>query len=302
MTNGNGRMCRTAAALALVAAGSITSAYAANGTTLLALQVSLDGQTWGDNVNLNLQSGESARVLMRARASYVPGADGLQPLGLASLSFQPVFSNVRPGRDLIASFASFGNDRTGGSVALDASPLDGPFGRLSPFAATGPVASEAYRVHTHTAGSGNAPSGTFYRIARGDVTRWMGTGPTTGSAAGNNQSGAGGIVAAQRLAARSPEDPPVSYDLSPTLFQIAIDVDGGGTRTIGLSAPTAGISRNTVNGNREGSWIRDMEDPFGQIKGDISVIGGRITIVPSPSGAALLALTIVGVAQRRRRG
>ncbi len=238
---------------------------------------------------------------MRARASYFVGTDGVQPIGLASLGFQPVFSNVRPGRDAIAPFVAFGNDRNGGSIVLDGSPLDGPFGRLSPFAGTGPRATEAYQVHTHTGLSGGAPAGTYYRIARGDVTRWVGTGPTTGTAAGNNTSGSGGVVLAQRLASREAIDPPVSYDLNTTLFQIAIDVEGGGTRTIGVSAPFAGISRNTVTGNREGAWMRDLDDRFGEIKGDISVVSGRITIVPSPAGATVLALALIGVAHRRRR-
>ncbi len=279
------------------------AAVATAGTTKLDLQVSLDGVTWSDSVTVNANAATTVRVLSRAVISYIAAEGEAAPIGFASLTWQPVFSNVRVGSDSIAPFASQGNNTNGGAITPDASPLDGPFGRLSPFAGTGPSTSQSYVVHTHTAGSGGAPAGTFYRIARNDVTRWMGTGPTSGTASVNNFNGAGGVATVQKLAGRVPADPAISFDLAPEILRLAIDVRGVGSglsHEIAFGAPTNGMSRNSANGNREASWIRDSADTSGAIKGIVEVDGATIRIVPAPGSLALLGLGGLVVGRRRR--
>lgn len=280
------------------------AAAATAGTTRLDLQVSLDGVSWSDSVTVNANASQQVRVLTRAVVSYIAADGEALPIGFASLTWQPVFSNVRGlANDAIAPFANQGNNTNGGAITNDGSPLDGPFGRISPFAGTGPSTAQSYVVHQHTAGSGGAPAGSFYRIARNDVTRWVGTGATTGTSSANNFSGSGGVATVQKLAGRVAADPAISFELAPEILRLAIDVRGVGAgqeHTIGVEAPIDGMSRNTTTGAREASWIRDQSDTSGAIKGSVVVDGASIRIIPAPGSLALLGLGGL-VAGRRRR-
>lgn len=282
------------------------------GTSRLNIEVSKDGVSWSNAVSVNHNAGDTGRVLVRYSMSWVAGDnDTAVPAGFASVTFQPVFANVRAG-DVIADFAASGNNTNGGGVDLDASPLDGPFGRLRPFASTGPAATNApssgnrYAVISHTAGSGGAPAGDFYRIARNDISRWMGTGATTGAAAVNNFNGAGGVAAVQKGSGLvGPNDPAFNGSIEGViLMQIAIDVaavGSGESHTIDLDVPLAGLGgRNATTGLREASWFTGASDSFGNIKGVVSVGMGQINIIPAPGALALLGLGGI-VAGRRRR-
>lgn len=274
-------------------------AAAANAQSLLNLQVSTDGLNWSDNVEVVAAPGTNTTVLMRASISYTGSTPAF---GFASLTWQPVFSNVRAA-DVVDPFATQGNNLNGGGVILDASPLDGPFGRIQPFASTGPSGTQAYAVHRHTAMSGGAPDGNFLRIARNDITRWMGTGPTTTASAVNNFNGAGGVACVQK-ATPGTADPARNDSISNVvIFQIALTLDGvpdGDTHIIGVEAPTAGMSRNSNNGNREASWFGPAGDNSGSVKGIVEVDGATITITPAPGALALLGLGGLIVGRRRR--
>jgi hypothetical protein len=167
----------------------------ADGNSRLDILVSKDGLNFGPKVWVNPSAGES-----RVYVAYVMSYDGTAaPNAFASLTFQPVFSNIRVGTDSIAAFANTGNNTNGGSIDSRYSySQPGGFGRLKPWAATGPSTSQTYAVHTHTSLSGGAPAGYYLRIARNDVTRWMGTGATTGTAAVNNFNGVGGVICGQK--------------------------------------------------------------------------------------------------------
>lgn len=282
------------------------------GTSRLNVEVSKDGISWSNAVTVNHNAGDTGRVLVRYSMSWVAAdSDTIVPVGFASTTFQPTFANVRAG-DVVANFAASGNNTNGGAIDLDASPLDGPFGRLRPFGSTGPAATNPassgnrYAVISHSAGSGGAPAGNFYRIARNDVTRWMGTGPTTGATAVNNFNGAGGIAAVQKSSGNvGPADPAFNGSIeNVVLFQIAIDVaavGSGQSHTIDLDVPLAGLGgRNATTGLREASWFDSASDSFGRIKGVVSVGAGQINIIPAPGALALLGLGGI-VAGRRRR-
>jgi uncharacterized protein (TIGR03382 family) len=277
-------------------------AAAANAQSLLNLQVSTDGINWSDNAEVRASSGATTTVLMRALVSYTGTAT---TIGFASLTWQPTFGNVRPGVDSVQPFANQGNNTNGGSITPDATPLDGPFGRVSPFAATGPSGVQSYAAIAHSGGSGGAPPGNYLRISRNDVTRWMGTGPTSGTGSANNFSGSGGVACVQKSFGNvGPADPPFQGGHTDVLiWQIALTVGGvgqGETHVIDVIAPTDGMSRNTTTGNREASWYASNGDNSGSVKGTVEVDAATITITPAPGALALLGLGGL-VAGRRRR-
>lgn len=296
----------------MAVAGLALAAHA--GTSRLEIQVSKDGGIWSNAVTVNQNAGDSGRVLVRYAISWVPGInDTGVPAGFASMTFQPIFANVRTG-DVIAPFAASGNNINGGGINLDATPLNGPFGRPRPFASTGPAATNPssmgnrYIVHSHSSGSGGAPAGNFYRIARNDITRWMGTGPTSGVAANNNFNGSGGIAVVQKGSGNVGSNDPV-FNVSiqnVVLFQIAINVAPVGVEehhTITLDVPIAGFGgRNRNTGLREASWFTGPTDSFGNYKGVIFVHQAQINIVPTPGALGLLALGGMLGSRRRRYG
>lgn len=282
------------------------------GTSRLSVQVSKDGATWSNSATVDHNAGDTGRVIVRYAMSWIPDAnDTAVPIGFYAINIQPTFANVRES-DVIAPFASQGNNVNGGGIDLDSSPLDGPFGRLRPFATTGPAATNPssmgnrYLVHTHTSGSGGAPAGRYYRIARNDITRWMGSGPTTGSMAVNNFNGSGGIVVTQKSSSIvSPNDPPFNSSIEDVvLFQIAIDVAAvgiGQSHLIDLDAPLAGLNGlDITTGLHDAAWFRSSFELFGTLRGVVTVRPAQINIIPSPCALALLSMGGVLACRRRR--
>ncbi|MCX5689637.1 MAG: bifunctional DNA primase/polymerase [Planctomycetota bacterium] len=156
----------------VVTAAWLVRAASAQDISRLDLECSLDGVTWSHDVAVDGSVADGTDVLLRARISW----GGTTPAyGFGSLTFQPVIGNARPGIDVVNPFVDRGNNTTGGGVDLDDSPLDGPFGRVKPFAAVGPSGTTFFTSHVHDAGSGGAPLGSYLRIARNDVTRWVPT-------------------------------------------------------------------------------------------------------------------------------
>lgn len=287
----------------------IVAARAEAGLPELKLQVSVDGVNWGQRVEFEPLPGVAMTVLMRAKVRFIPAPREPMPIAFGTLTWQPVLSNIQVATDRVLPFALRGLNTNGGAVTLDNTPLDGPFGRISPFAASGPSTSQSYVVHTHTGGSGGAPLGNYYRIARNDISRWMGLGPTTGPAAVNNFNGAGGVVTRQKLAGRDTFDPAISYELEPVTFQIGLEYLSSVVmerRVIGVGAPIDGLTRNSENGARIGRWVRDLEDRSGAILANVVVVPAEIVVIPSPGVAGVVMigagmLGLVGVGRRRQR-
>ncbi len=264
----------------IVVVAGLAMTASAQGTSRLELDCSLDGVTWSHDVVVHLSSGRAADVLLRARISWV-GAT--RAFGFTSLTWQPVIGNARPGTDFVNPFADRGNNTSGGGVDLDGSALDGPFGRIRPFASTGPIQPHFYTALAHAGGSGGAPLGNYLRIARDDITRWMGTGPTSGTSALNNFNGAGGVQSVQK--AREivgPNDPPYNPRVSDvTIVLLSLHVGGpavGQPQVLSWGAPTTGMSRNSITGVREASWFDGPGDYSGRLKGTVEVLPASITI------------------------
>ena len=293
------RMLAAASILSLLAG----SALAAVPKTGLNLQVSLDGTNWSNEVSLNPNL-TSRRVLVRASVSWVSDS-GPTPIGFAAMTWQPVVANVRE-TDSIAAFANVGNNTNGGGVDLGSDPLNGPFGRVRPFAATGPSGLQSYVVHRHAAGSGDAPAGNYLRIARNDVTRWMGTGATTGTAAVNNFNGAGGIACVQKgMPQVGTADPAFRSGISNiVIFQFAVDAGTlapGEMLDLGIDAPLDGASRDSTTGVRRGTWFASETDSFGSMTAELMVTGSTIHLVPTPAASSLVAIGTMLMTSRRRR-
>jgi hypothetical protein len=277
-------------------------AASASAQTRLEIQVSKDGLVWSDSVSVSHAAGDTGRVLVRYLVSYIGTAPAV---GFASLTFQPAFGNVRAS-DEIAPFANQGDNRNGGGVRNDATPLDGPFGRLLPFATTGPTlgGAQSYIVHTHIYPAGL--EGRYYRIARNDVTRWAGKGPTSGTDGVNNFNGAGGMAHVQKSPGNvGPFDPPFKAGITDIeILRLAIDVGTiaqGESHTIDLFAPLNGMSRNNITGAREASWFAALSgDSSGRTKGAVEVEGASIMVVPAPGALVLMGLGGLVVIRRRR--
>jgi len=189
---------------------------------------------------------------------------------------------VVSGVDSVAPFALRGTNTSGG--AIDPRPnysLAGGFGRLKPWAATGPTTSQAYITHVHSAGSGGAPAGTYFRIARNDVTRWVGIGTTSGTAAVNNFNGSGGMVCAQKQSPTASEPPRVAGTQNLPLMVLVLDVgfaQPGQPRTILADAPTDGMTRQTATGTRAASWYANTTESGASIRADVVVFPAEITV------------------------
>jgi len=286
--------------LALAAGSGIALAQASR--TLLNLQVSTDGVNWSNELFANPNEG-ALRVLVRASVSWSSTTTNV-PVGFSSLTWQPVIAGMR-NTDTLAPFANVGNNTNGGGVDLDDSPLDGPFGRLRPFAATGPSGLQSYVAHHHSNGSGEAPAGEYLRIARNDITRWMGTGPTLGTGAVNNFNGAGGLACVQKASAsRGTDDPAFQFGVTDiAIFQIALDfaqINPGENRVVDITAPLAGTSRDSTTGVRRGTWFANTTESFPSLAGDLLVTGAAIHLVPTPAALSLLAAGGLIAAGRRR--
>jgi len=256
----------------------IACGTAAADITHLRLEVSRDGTAWTDR----LPAQPDDVVQVRASVTY-ESTTGVRPTGFAYLTWQPTIAGWGAA-DALLPFADRGNNHNGGSVA------DAPdqFGRISPFAATGPTVSDPYRGHVHS-----ALGVRYLRIARSVITNWIGVGPTTGTAAANNFNGAGGIALVQKAASmRSSRDPAFNPEIeNVVVFKFAVRFGSlGGARAIDIDAPVAGMTRNSTTGARQCAWFRDTIDPYGAIRTDLAVTGARIDFIPCPGAAALLGL------------
>ncbi|MEY3229914.1 MAG: hypothetical protein RL689_1, partial [Planctomycetota bacterium] len=267
--------------------------------TRVVVETSVDGVTWSNNPRT---VNPGANVQVRYKVSFDPAGTTATPAGFASVTFQPTISNWITGQDTLSPFAASGNNTNGGSVT----EASGLFGRITPFASTGPVASDSYRGHVQTVGGV-----TYLRIARTTITNWIGQGLTSGTSAANNFNGAGGLACVQKgfslVTANDPPFNPATADIVVAKFGLTIS-SAIQSRTLVADAPTAGFSRNPTSGAREGSWFASNTDNFGSIKAAAGVspatiivgTGDCVSIATQPSPVTACAGTTaafeVGVA------
>lgn len=286
--------------LSLVAAAGLAVAASAQPVnTRLAYEVSLDGLSWASTVN----AAPGSTVEVRAVISYIgPGTAA----GLGQIVFQPVVHGWRAS-DLLLTWP---NSPFGEGIEYFGSSRDSPYrhgvpdepglwGRISPWRVGGSSTTSTFlRGHIGT----GAAAG-MLRIARANITNWIGEGPTSGSGAVNNTSGNGGVQIGQIASgARIPSDPP--YDprtLNVNVLKFGLQLDASGvSRELFISTPPLGLGRSSGASNYGAPntrWFANLNEAAPSLIGDVEVIGATIT-VPSPGWFALGLLT----AWVRRRG
>lgn len=275
---------------ASVAVAAWTAGAAAQSRTLLDLQVSVDGRTWTNRVDLEV--GGAATVQIRAVVSYASATSDQRPLGLAAINFQPTVSNWNVIHDRVQPFARSGENLTGGGV-VDIPGTTTLFGRIIPFAMSGPSSSNPYAVHTQQVDGVSS-----MRLALRSAVEWP------SPSAIENINGSDGIGCVQRafgnLTAR---DPFFSTQVSGVVvFKYAVTIDtSSGARELQIDAPESSLSRNWQTGLREASWYSGLTDTYGRIKSEISVDGAAIRVIPGPFAAELATIMAIGTGLRRRR-
>ena len=276
-------------AVGAVALAMTTASVFAQGRTTLDVQVSLDGRAWSDDVTV---TGGVTTVQVRATVTYTPGSvSSNRPIGLASINFQPSITYWNASSDSVLPFAALGTNSNGGAVP-DVAGARSSFGRIMPFAMTGPTSANPYVVHEQEVGGVSS-----MRLALRSATQWPDASGT------ENSAGADGIACSQRAFLNvTPQDPLFAAQTSRVVvLKYAVNIDAlAGMRLMDVGSPEAGLSRNWQTGEREASWYASVSDTYGQIKGKVQVDNATIRVIPGPA-AFFMVLAAIGPAIRRRR-
>lgn len=260
--------------------------------------------------SFSLATSPGERIEVRAVVSYV---GSVSVAGLGQILFQPVVSNWRNDDSVIGTPGTPGDSGIGpiGSN-LSVPPgfvadLPGVYGRITPFATATTTSSTFYRGHVHHDPDGSGA--TYLRIARNDVTNWIGIGPTSGAGALNNTAGTGGVNAAQALAPPHPPPPnwpPANTSLTGVVvFKFGFTLaEGTGARDLSIWTPPQGIGRSTgaaTYGQPDTRWYLSADDPVpGSYRSDVQVVAAEVHVVPT-CGVLTVALGVVMRMGRRLR-
>ncbi|MFA6044442.1 MAG: PEP-CTERM sorting domain-containing protein [Phycisphaerales bacterium] len=282
-------------------AGLALAANAQDVNTQLKYEVSTDGTNWSSS--LNVAPGTSVQV--RALLSYIgPGTAA----GIGQVIFQPVVSNWTAADSLLTTAGTPGNMGVGPVGGTRSNPIGtvsdqpGVWGRITPFGAA------AYNTSTYLRGHiGTGTAAGLLRIARADVTNWIGEGATSGALAANNWNGGGGVNIGQIAnPSRLSTDPAFdSRSSNVVVFKFGFTVSSAtAIRTLGITTPAAGIGRQTAAGATYGQqnarWFASTTEVSSSLTGAVQTIDAAINVVPAPASLALLGLGGL-VATRRRR-
>lgn len=285
-------------------AGLALAANAQEVNTQLKYQVSTDGLNWSSSLT-NVAPGSSIQV--RALVTYIgPGSAA----GLGGVTFQPVVSNWTAADTLLTTAGTPGNMGVGPTGGTRSNPigtvddLPGVWGRITPFGLA------AYNTSTYLRGHiGTGTAAGLLRIARADVTNWIGVGATSGVAGANNWNGGGGVNTSQIAApSRIASDPAFNTQTQDVVvFKFGLTL-GSATadRTLNITTPANGIGRNTTAGTAYGQqyarWYASTSEVSPSLNGGASVTDASISVhvVPAPASLALIGLGGL-VATRRRR-
>jgi hypothetical protein len=276
-------------AVGTVALAMMAPSAFAQGRTTLDFQVSLDGRAWSDEVAV---TAGVTKVQVRALVTYTPGSPtSNRPIGLASINFQPSITAWNASSDSVLPFAAVGTNSNGGSVS-DVAGARPAFGRIMPFAMTGPTSANPYVVHQQVVGGVSS-----MRLALRSATQWPGESGT------ENSAGVDGIACSQRAFLNvTPQDPLFAAQTSRVVvLKYAVNIAASaGMRVMEVGTPEAGLSRNWQTGEREASWYASVSDTYGQIKGKVLVDNATIRVIPGPA-AFFMVLAAIGPCVRRRR-
>jgi len=289
--------------VAIVSVVGLAATALAEVNTRLEYQVSTDGSTWSSSVNVL----PNTTIQVRARLSYVgPGT----VYGLREVIFQPVVSGWL-GTDLLVTTPGSpfgqgiglagGNASTPPGVVPDA---PGQYGRITPYGAVQTTQTSYIRGHVGT----GAQQG-MLRIARSNITNWIGAGPTSGSGSVNNFNGRGGVVVGQfHPLQAAPDQPPFSTaTLDAAVFRFAFRPQGNATRTMTIGTPELGFGR--ILDWENDVWLPDCTwwssaagfDTANVNQGSAVVVDATVNVIPGPASGAVLCVGLLGARRRTRR-
>lgn len=278
----------------LVAVAGMSVAANAVVNTSIVMQVSTNGTTWSNNVNVN----PGSQVYIRTLVSYTGLAS---PVGLASFVFQPTVSNATAGDSVLP----FINGGVGSNTSTPLGVLTGSqltdttsFGRVSPWGRSATSSTSALHGFFHVNPNGDGIN--YIRIAQLQVTSWIGgTGNTTG--------GSGVPISQLSDVGRTTDDPAFNGTLQNIYaFKFGLQLDSATTppsapRVMTVDAPAGGFgNRNSTTGDREIYWFTSTAEATGSTRGTALVTPATITVVPTPASLALLGLGGLVVGRRRR--
>ena len=265
----------------LVAVAGI--AAAANAQSIIDVQVSLDGVTWSDSVNAVPGQTVETRLVF----TYTGGGAAL---GLGSATVQPTVSNW--GADLgflgLVNNGQGANNTTPAGVVND---VPGAYGRIRPFGRNSYGATNALKGFTQSSGGVD-----YLRIAQTQTTAFAGA-PT-------NTTGNGGIQIAQlNDIGRTPADPAFQFGSTGVVgFKFGFSIDGGTTnyRSLDVTIPLAGIGNRAAGIGGQVYYYATQSETAGSLRGEVTVDGATVNIIPTPGALALLGLGGI-IGGRRRR-
>lgn len=287
--------------IGLIAVAGLAAAASAQNVAQLRYETRVGDGAWAAGVQDALPG---QRIEVRAVVSYIGTGT---TAGLADIIFQPTVSNWTAGDTLLtnsvmgAGGPADGIGPVGPSPAGNVPDAPGVYGRVTPFGS-----GTAYNTSRYIRGHAQSNGGVNYlRIARNDVTNWIGVGPTSGVNAVNNYSGRGGVQISQGALGTRPTNfpPPINSDQNLVVFKFGFDLGtDGAARTLEISTPEGGIGRILSSGQyvNDVRFFATTSSDAGTIIGGAEVAGAAIRVVPTPASLALMGLGGLMVARRRR--
>lgn len=262
--------------------------------------------------SLNALPGD--RIEVRAMVSYV----GTAPvIALGQITFQPTVSNWTAGDNLLTNyelgqsgthFHPYGIGSSGGYLSTPPAGVpDAPglYGRAMPFtAAAVTIAGNDFHYRGHTQNVGGV---SYLRIARSDVTNWIGVGPSSGSAAINNVTGAGGVTCWQGSlgSSRDPNAPPPlirTENIFVFKFGFVLSTSPS-SRSLVVDTPPLGFGRRTsasdFGGPSTGWFMNTGEIGIGSQVTNAFAVPATIHVVPSPASMMVGVVGMLAVRLRR---
>lgn len=279
----------------LALAGSASGAFAQTNDSVLRFEVRQVGAAdWSSDIEV----APGAIVEFRGVISYVGTAPAV---GLQRANFQPTLANWHPA-DLLQPFRAWGVSTSPTPPGIPASGVaadSGEYGRILPYAFAGISSANALRGHTHNVAGIN-----YLRVSQANATNWVGVGPSSGVEAANNFNGVLGLALGQRPPILSGESDPnfVAATTDVEVVRLAVQINGGGLRTLVVDAPIEGFSAASIHSDIRGvAWYASLESsgaPNSLTWGSVTVTPALIR-VPNAGTLALLGLGVL-VGPRRR--